>query len=233
MISNGRSMKCGGRCENVCLQIGQYHMKSHMFSIDMVGCDIVMGGEWLRTLGPILMDFKELIMQFIHDGQQHKFQGITTSSPNIITSHLMEKLLKKGLSGIIAQLHSFKPLRQPLCLLTSNPSSPNIKLFFHSMDFLLPVVFMTIPFPSYLTSFLPMFIPIVIPFPRKMKMIKLFNHCLSWALSILVIAPILLLWSWYLQKKALGACVLNFVPSINSPSKTNFPFLSLMISSMN
>jgi hypothetical protein len=64
MIVNGGSMKCGGRCENVCLQIGEYHMKSHMFSIDMGGCDIVLGEKWLRTLGPILMDFKELTMQF-------------------------------------------------------------------------------------------------------------------------------------------------------------------------
>jgi hypothetical protein len=35
-------MKCGGHCENVCLQSGQYHMKSHIFAIDMGGCDIVL-----------------------------------------------------------------------------------------------------------------------------------------------------------------------------------------------
>jgi hypothetical protein len=43
MIFNGGSMKCGGRCENVCLQIGKHHMKSHRFSIEMGGCDIVLG----------------------------------------------------------------------------------------------------------------------------------------------------------------------------------------------
>jgi hypothetical protein len=64
MIVNGSSMKCGGHCENVCLQIGDYHLKSHMFAIDMGGCDIVLGADWLRTLGPILMDFKELTMKF-------------------------------------------------------------------------------------------------------------------------------------------------------------------------
>jgi hypothetical protein len=62
MIANGGSMKCGGRCENVCLQIGDYHLKSHMFTIDMGGCDIMLGADWVRTLGPILMDFKELTM---------------------------------------------------------------------------------------------------------------------------------------------------------------------------
>jgi hypothetical protein len=69
MISNGGSMKCGGNCENVFLQIGQYNMKYHMFSIDMGGCDIVLGVEWLRTLGPILMYFKELTMQLNQEGQ--------------------------------------------------------------------------------------------------------------------------------------------------------------------
>jgi hypothetical protein len=41
MIANGGSVKCGGHCENLCLQIGQYDMKSHMFSINMGSCDIV------------------------------------------------------------------------------------------------------------------------------------------------------------------------------------------------
>jgi len=43
MISNGGSMKCGGRCENARLQIGDYHLKSHIFTINMGICDIVLG----------------------------------------------------------------------------------------------------------------------------------------------------------------------------------------------
>jgi hypothetical protein len=113
MISNGGSMKCGGCCENVCLQISQYNMKSHMFSIDMGGCDIVIGVEWLCTLGPITMDFKDLTMQYQQEGQQHKFQGSTTESPEIISSHCMEKLLKKGHSFINAQLHSIQEVETP------------------------------------------------------------------------------------------------------------------------
>jgi hypothetical protein len=101
MIANDGSMKCGGRCENVRLQIGDYHLKSHMFSIDMGGCDIVLGADWLRTLGPILMDLKDLTMQFDQEGHQYKFQGITISSLEIISSHHMEKMLKKVHSGVI------------------------------------------------------------------------------------------------------------------------------------
>jgi hypothetical protein len=113
MISNGGSMKCGGRCENVRLQIGDYHLKYHMFYIDMDRCDIVLGADCLRTLGPILMDFKELTMQFDQEGHQYKFQGITISSPEIIISHCMEKLLKKGHSGVISQLHAIQATKTP------------------------------------------------------------------------------------------------------------------------
>jgi hypothetical protein len=106
-------MKCGGRCENVVLQIGEYHMKSHVFSIDMGGCVIVLGGEWLRTLGPIIMDFKELTMKFDQEGQQYKFQGITIGSPDIISSDRMEKFLKKGHFSIISQLHAIQATKTP------------------------------------------------------------------------------------------------------------------------
>jgi hypothetical protein len=74
---------------------------------------IVLGVDWLRTFGPIHMDFKELTMQFNHEGHKYKFQGITTSSPEIISSHRMEKMLKKGHSSVIAQIHSIHATKTP------------------------------------------------------------------------------------------------------------------------
>jgi hypothetical protein len=97
----------------MCLQIGDYHLKSHMFAIDMGGCDIVLGADWLRTLGPILMGFKALNMQFDQEGHQYKFQGITASSPEIISSHHRENLLKKGHFGVITQLHAIQAKKTP------------------------------------------------------------------------------------------------------------------------
>jgi hypothetical protein len=95
IVANGGSMKCGGHCENVLLQIGQYNLKYHMFVIGMGGFDIVLGVEWLHTLGPITMYFKELTMQFQQESQQYKFQGITTGSPDIISSHAWKSYSKK------------------------------------------------------------------------------------------------------------------------------------------
>jgi hypothetical protein len=37
MIANGGSMKCGGPCENVKLRMGDYSLKTHIFTIEMGG----------------------------------------------------------------------------------------------------------------------------------------------------------------------------------------------------
>jgi hypothetical protein len=56
IIANGGYMKC----ENVKLQMGDYFLKVHMFTIEMGGCDIFLSVEWLRTLIPTTMDFLDL-----------------------------------------------------------------------------------------------------------------------------------------------------------------------------
>jgi hypothetical protein len=53
------------------------------------------------------MDFKELTMQFDQEAHQYKFQGITTSSPEIISSHRMKKLLKNTLGAARPPSHPF------------------------------------------------------------------------------------------------------------------------------
>lgn len=60
-----------------------YHLKTHMFAINMGGCDIVLGGEWLRTLGPIITDFQELYMSFKHNDHTDTLRGLQVGTPII------------------------------------------------------------------------------------------------------------------------------------------------------
>jgi len=101
-------MKCEGRCENVKLQTGDCQLTTHMFSIHMGGCDIVLATEWLRTLGLITMDFQELYMRFKQNNHTHTLCGLQAGDPSIISSHQMEKLLKNGHHGVIAQFNAIQ-----------------------------------------------------------------------------------------------------------------------------
>ena len=76
MIANGGMLPCRLHCENVRLQLDDYYLKTHIFAIDIGGCDIVLAEEWLHTLGPVTMDFKELCLRFTHNSHSHTLKGL-------------------------------------------------------------------------------------------------------------------------------------------------------------
>ena len=106
MVVNGSTLPCKGMCHSVCISIGDYNLRSNMFSIPLGGCSVILGTQWLCTLGPILWDFAEIWMQFSVNGKKHTLKGLQPRSPSIISSHSMENILKKNSHGVITQLHS-------------------------------------------------------------------------------------------------------------------------------
>ena len=51
IIENGGIVKCGGWCENMKLQMGDHHHKTHIFSIEMGGCNVVLQGRMDKEFG--------------------------------------------------------------------------------------------------------------------------------------------------------------------------------------
>jgi hypothetical protein len=92
-------------------------MNSPIISIPMGGVDVVLGIQWLQSLGTMAFNFQELFMKFSLEGKEIELRGITGKPGKVIISNGMTKLLKKGHQGIIAQLCS-------LDVKTSKPSIP-------------------------------------------------------------------------------------------------------------
>lgn len=76
MLTSGDMGKGVGRCENVKLPMGEYHLKYHIFTIKMDGHDIVLGTKLLFTLGPITMNFKGLYKNFTKHGYKRTLNMI-------------------------------------------------------------------------------------------------------------------------------------------------------------
>ena len=117
MIANGGTLPCKGKCHNVCISMGDYNLCSDMFSLPLGGCDVVLGTQWLHTLGPILWDFAKLWMQFSINGTKHTLRGLQPGSLSLISLHHMENILKKISHGVIAQLYFIQ--MQPLAVSTT------------------------------------------------------------------------------------------------------------------
>jgi len=108
MISNGGSINCGGKCHNIKVNIGDYNLTTTMYAIPIGGVDVVVGVQWLETLGNITMNLKQHFMRFKLDGIQYQLDGFVPPPSQVISSHRMEKLIWKGAPGIIARCYSLE-----------------------------------------------------------------------------------------------------------------------------
>jgi hypothetical protein len=117
MIAYGGTINCSGKCNKINITTGEYVMNIPMIVIPMGGADVVLGIQWLQSLGTMAFNFQELFMKFSLEGKKIELRGITGKLSKVISSNGMTKLLKKGHQGVIAQLCS-------LDVQTSKPSIP-------------------------------------------------------------------------------------------------------------
>ena len=69
MIANGGTINCSGKCHNINLDTGEYVLNSPMISIPMGGVDVVLGVQWLQSLGTMAFNFQKLFMKFSWEGK--------------------------------------------------------------------------------------------------------------------------------------------------------------------
>jgi hypothetical protein len=58
MISDGGTINFSGKCHNINLTMGEYVMNSQIISIPMGGDDVVLGVQWLQSLGTMDFNFQ-------------------------------------------------------------------------------------------------------------------------------------------------------------------------------
>jgi len=89
----------------------QWFMQGQEFSMDLRvlelgGCDMVLGVDWMRTVGPLTFDFNKLEVTVEVEGKKQTLVGSLKSGEyRIITGKKLQKLLAKG-KDHISQLFS-------------------------------------------------------------------------------------------------------------------------------
>jgi hypothetical protein len=58
MIADGGTINCSGKCNKINLTMGEYVMISPMITIPMGGADVVVGIQWLQSLGTMAFNFQ-------------------------------------------------------------------------------------------------------------------------------------------------------------------------------
>jgi hypothetical protein len=58
------------------LDMGEYLLDSPMISIQMGGANVVLGVQWLQSLGKTTLNFQDIFMNFSSKGKEIELRGI-------------------------------------------------------------------------------------------------------------------------------------------------------------
>lgn len=98
-VANGAVLQTEGASHGV-----QFKIQGHFFQVDLNvlslgGCDVVLGTQWLYSLGLIQWDFKKLTMQFDHLRKSVLLRGLKPSVPVLHDGdQFFKPTVKKGLA---------------------------------------------------------------------------------------------------------------------------------------
>jgi hypothetical protein len=75
-IANGERLFCQGRFDEVQVNMQDIQFSLTLYSLPLVGLDMVLGVQWLEMLGSVVCNWKQLTMDFHWDKQARRLQGI-------------------------------------------------------------------------------------------------------------------------------------------------------------
>ncbi|KAF8399716.1 hypothetical protein HHK36_015586 [Tetracentron sinense] len=105
-LADGGTLICKSKCLNVKLAVQDQELRADLYLLLLGDYEVVLGIEWLKTLGDVLWNFSELTMKFTLNGKRVTFHGRRGDNVTTVSSHRMEHILKKTCKGYLLQLRS-------------------------------------------------------------------------------------------------------------------------------
>jgi hypothetical protein len=100
MNANGGIINCSRKYHSIKLNMGEYLLDSPMTSIQMGGDDVVLGLQWLQSLGTMALNFQYLFMIFSLEGKEIELRGIQGKPSKVISSNCW--ITERGGESVIA-----------------------------------------------------------------------------------------------------------------------------------
>ena len=89
-VASGDKLVSKGKCVGVRLRLKAFTVITDFYIIPLDGYDIVLGTQWLKTLGEIWWDFSKLIMRFTINNKEITLKGLSTPRNRVIEEHKLQ-----------------------------------------------------------------------------------------------------------------------------------------------
>jgi len=105
-VANGQIVPSPGKCQAVTLKLQDFSFSAEFFVLPLASCQVVLGVQWLRPLGPILWDFGKLTMQFSYLDKPIQLQGMHQGPSLCLEEATSFKMSRVDSRGVWLQLVS-------------------------------------------------------------------------------------------------------------------------------
>ncbi|WOH00327.1 hypothetical protein DCAR_0519686 [Daucus carota subsp. sativus] len=95
-VADGNSISCQNVVKNFSWRMGGYDFTSEVMLIDLGSCDMVLGVQWLSTLGTVKWNFNKLLMEFQVDKQFIRLKGVAPQKLKVVSAESSKKLFKNA-----------------------------------------------------------------------------------------------------------------------------------------
>lgn len=92
LVGNGDRLSCSNYCPNVPVYFSSTKFLTDLYILPISGTDVVLGIQWLKTLGPIVTDYASLTMQLNWNGSPVHLKGIQDLNISEISSNQLKRM---------------------------------------------------------------------------------------------------------------------------------------------
>jgi hypothetical protein len=79
------------------MKLGNYTVRETFYVVDLSDIDVVLGVQWMITLGKITTNYQTLETGFRdHDGKKVVLRGMLTGAPRTVSAKRMQRIFRHG-----------------------------------------------------------------------------------------------------------------------------------------
>jgi hypothetical protein len=96
-VADGHIVECINIVPNLEVKMGNYTVRDTFYVVDLSDTDVVLGVQWLITLGKISTNYQTLKMGFRdNEGKRIVLRGMSTGAPTTVSAKRMESIFRHG-----------------------------------------------------------------------------------------------------------------------------------------
>jgi hypothetical protein len=95
-VAGGGTMPCDRYIPGMKLTLGRHELIQDVYVMDLPDTNIILGVQWLNTLGPITTNYKTMEMSFTEEGgRKVVLRGMTGNAAKVVTAKRMEAIFQR------------------------------------------------------------------------------------------------------------------------------------------